>query len=762
MIEFDLFIENILSSCTILKSTNYKIKDKNFIVPKEVKFNNNIITPIWSEQAAYFACNKYARKSETSWKNVCDRAFLYIFSYVYNYIYQNNLDSIKVDRLQYLCQLLYMSNLCQLGLFNSPFWFNSGTSGNPITSACFLYDVQDTMLDILDLYKKIGLTFKEGAGVGVNLTNIREKGAFLSGGGEASGVISFIKPLNEIVGTIEQGGKTRRGALLVLLDAGHKEALEFAKLKGNIEQIGKQNNIPINLLPYQNINMSLILHDKDIYNEELIKESAKSIWECGDPGFFYYDVINKAENNFFDTDITGLNACAEVPFFPQTVCNLASLNVLALDKIKDIINIDDIITSFIFGLNILIDTSNYIFQDTQEQVKKYRPTGLGVTNLTAYLLKNNLFYDSSEGREKVKKLLYRITKKSWEASIEYNEIFEIFPKLSEKEFEKMQNKLRSMYDIKSDTLPANSVVTSIAPAGTISLVMDCETTGIEPYYATQYMKKIIGEDGKEKELTFIFETITNSTFNIEDIKNHCTALFITPEAQIDMVAEAQKNISLGISKTVNLSNNITVEKIEELIKYAYNKGLKTISFYRDGSKLTQVLYSNGYNNNNMKRNRRKLPDERQAITHKFEVNGIEGYLTVGLFDDGTPGEIFINIAKEGSTVSGLMDSFALSTSLALQYGVPLKILIDKFTYSKFEPAGYTNHNKIKYAFSLVDYIFRWLQVKFYPEEGIVSQGVKFKNILYGLICPSCGSPDTLIPSGKCLLCTNCGNSTGCS
>lgn len=792
-----------------------------------------------------------------------------------------------------LSHLLYNQKMS----FNSPVWFNVGVEPEPQCSACFINSVEDSMESILSLAKVEGMLFKYGSGTGTNLSPIRSSKEELSGGGTASGPVSFMKGFDAFAGVIKSGGKTRRAAKMVILNVDHPDIREFIHCKANEEKKawalidagydGSFNGEAYNSVFFQNSNNSVRVTDDFMRSvildgdwttravrdgrpmetfraRQLFREIAEAAHLCGDPGLQFDTTINAWHTCPNSGRINASNPCSEYMFLDDTACNLASLNLMRfLDE-----NGDFDVEAFckaveltILAQEIIVDNARYPTEKIAENSHIYRPLGLGFANLGALLMSRGLPYDSEEGRAYAGAITAIMSGHAYYTSAriaaEHGGPCRGYAPNREPFLNVIRKHRRAVDEVvKPGLIPEymrlaaqgawdralelgekhgyrNSQVTVLAPTGTIAFMMDCDTTGIEPDIALVKYKKLVGGGMlkivnntvpqalarlgyDEKQIAKIIDYIDeNETIEgAPGLKEEHLPVFdcafkpaqgtrsIHWMGHVRMMAACQPFLSGAISKTVNLPNDATVEDIEQVYLEAWKLGLKAIAVYRDGCKRSQPLNTSKEGPRKQeapaRAQRRKLPDERKAITHKFSIGGHEGYLTVGLYEDGTPGELFIVMAKEGSVVSGLMDSFATAVSLALQYGVPLRVLVDKFSHTRFEPSGFTNNPDIPIAKSITDYIFRWLALKFLPSEesgipgaaspadpapatpanapstesksatngaGAVAMNPSvltslFLNQADAPPCPVCGS--ITVRNGACYKCLNCGATTGCS
>jgi len=846
----------------------------------------------------------------------------------------------------------------QKASFNSPVWFNCGlwhkyhrssegggwyfdpaTGGvkketeayrHPQCSACFINSVQDNLESILNLAKTEGMLFKWGSGTGTNLSPLRSALEPLSGGGKASGPLSFMKGYDAFAGVIKSGGKTRRAAKMVILNIDHPDIEEFIECKAKEERkawtlvdAGYDSSLDgeaYSSIFFQNANnsvrvtdefMKAVIEDRDWATKavtdgtpmkthrarDLMRKIAEAAWQCGDPGMQFHSTINKWHTSKATAPIHASNPCSEYMFLDDSACNLASLNLMRFltpDGKFDVAAYRQAVDVVITAQEIIVDNASYPTEKIAVNSHNFRPLGLGYANLGALLMASGLPYDSDAGRDYAGTLTafmhgeaylqssriaaelgpcagYGVNRDSFLGVISMHR--QSLASITARNVpEPMWEAAKKVWD---DCLASgmkygyrNAQVTVLAPTGTIGFMMDCDTTGIEPDLALVKYKKLVG-GGLIKIVNNVVPTaLLKLGYNeqqasdiVSYIDQHGTiegAPHLKAEhlpvfdcslkpangkrsihymGHVRMMAAVQPFLSGAISKTVNLPEEATVEDVANAYTEAWRLGLKAIAIYRDGSKRTQPLNTadakpkkeSGVDQSGVRSQdmtspgkaakqdtgprtpdpgqpsarplRRKLPDERRAITHKFSVGGHEGYLTVGLYDDGLPGEIFITMAKEGSTVSGLMDSFATAISLALQYGVPLKVLCDKFSHSRFEPSGYTPNPEIRYAKSVMDYIFRWLALKFLPRDaqphedaGVApvngaevetaaklaskfSQAAGEHATVYpdGAVqpslagveqaddapsCPDCGA--IMVRNGSCYRCMNCGSTSGCS
>jgi ribonucleoside-diphosphate reductase alpha chain len=787
--------------------------------------------------------------------------------------------------------------------FNSPVWFNVGVQPKPQCSACFINSVQDDMTSIMNLAKTEGMLFKWGSGTGTNFSSLRGSHEPLSGGGIASGPLSFMKGFDAFAGVIKSGGKTRRAAKMVILNVDHPDILEFIDCKMREEQKAHRlieagydpaiDGEAYASIFYQNANHSVrvtdefmraVEDDRDWWTKnvndgqphkkfsarELLRKMAASAWHCGDPGMQYDTTVNRWHTCKTTARINASNPCSEYMFLDDTACNLASLNLLKFLQPNgqfDVEGFRHALDVTITAQEIFVDNASYPTEKITQNSFDFRPLGLGYANLGALLMALAVPYDSDQGRDICAAITALMTGEAYAQSARVAERmgpFKGFPTNREPMLDVIRMHRDALRPIKPENVQAsllraaqeswdtalthgekfgyrNSQVTVLAPTGTIGFMMDCDTTGIEPDLALVKHKRLVGGGvlkivnntvpqalmklGYSPEETNKIVTHIDQKGTIEGapgLKPEHLPVFdcsLTPlggsrsiswRGHLHMMAAAQPFLSGAISKTINMPEDSNVEDIMQAYSESWKLGLKAVAIYRDNSKKSQPLMSAGAKKEEKKvvempapqqqelftgAKRRKLPAERNSITHKFNVGGHEGYLTVGMYGDGTPGEIFIKMAKEGSTLSGFMDGFALSVSIGLQYGVPLKALVDKFIHTRFEPSGFTGNPDIPYAKSVLDYIARWLGGKFISTEYLVTNGAENETSLETLpppslapqlgpaikgvtpankaemarshaavddapTCSNCGS--LMTRNGSCYKCSNCGETSGCS
>ncbi len=799
------------------------------------------VPSFWSQLATNVVVSKYFRghvgtpEREHSVKQLIDRVVNSITAWAETQHYFASDEDLAAFKAE-LTHLLVHQKMA----FNSPVWFNVGIEDKPQCSACFINSVQDNMGSIMDLAKTEAMLFKYGSGAGVNLSTIRSSKARMTGGGIASGPVSFMRGYDAFAGVIKSGGKTRRAAKMVILDADHPDVIEFIESKANEERkawaLIEQGYDPsftgeaYGSVFFQNANHSVRVTDEFMKAVErdaewqthevsdgqpagtykardIFRKMAEAAHLCGDPGIQYDTTINDWHTSANTDRIYASNPCSEYMFLNDTACNLASLNLMKFVREDGEFDVE----AFTFAAKvtitaqeILVDNASYPTPKIEENSHRFRPLGLGYANLGALLMNRGLAYDSEVGRNYAAAITalmhgeaYRqssvIARDHGGAFVEYDVNREPFLRVIEKHRDaayaiseegvptEMLEAARRTYD---ETLQLgrehgyrNAQVTVLAPTGTIAFMMDCDTTGVEPDIALIKYKKLVGEGYLKivnQTVPAALRKLGYSPTEVEEIVAYVNeretiegAPGLKPEhlpvfdcafkpvngersihymGHVRMMGSIQPFLSGAISKTVNMPEAATAEEIETVYLEGWKLGLKAIAIYRDGSKRSQPLSTGKKKDDGLtaeesetieqlraqlaaaqveatKPHRRRLPNERTAVTHKFEISGHEGYITVGLYPDGQPGEIFLKMAKEGSTVSGLMDTLATSVSLALQYGVPLKDVVNKFAHVRFEPSGFTGNSEIPIAKSIVDYVFRWVGSRFLASDDKASLGL---------------------------------------
>ncbi|OHB66910.1 MAG: ribonucleoside-diphosphate reductase, adenosylcobalamin-dependent [Planctomycetes bacterium RBG_13_63_9] len=734
--------------------------------------------------------------------------------------------------------------LHQHASFNSPVWFNVGLYHQygikgamcnwywdreaeaaaqpenpyeyPQASACFIQSVRDNMEDIMELARSEAMLFKFGSGTGTDLSTLRSHRERLSGGGRPSGPLSFMRVYDQIAAVVKSGGKTRRAAKMQSIKDWHPDVMEFIECKNREEkkahlliEEGYDPQEAYDTVPFQNANLSVRLSDEFMVAvkaekpwatrwvtdetklgptypaREMFTKMAEAAWSCGDPGVQYDTTINRWNTCPESGRINASNPCSEYMFLDDSACNLASINLMRFrreDGTFDAERFQAACRLVFIAQEILVDHASYPTRRITEKSHRFRPIGLGYSNLGSLLMTSGLPYDSEEARGLCGVITALLHGAACLASTELAAAvgtFDEFAKnrrsmlrVMEMHWEKveqiknapkhLQNAARKLWDA---VLAGgrrhgfrNAQATVLAPTGTISFMMDCDTTGIEPDIALVKYKQLAGGGVLKivnQTVPLSLSTLGYTDAQIESIVAHIDTketierapglkvehqpvfdcAFPAPggtrsipwKAHIRMMAAAQPFISGAISKTVNMPKDCTAKDVADAYTEGWRLGLKALAIYRDGSKEVQPLSTQSKAAKEAERQlaaprRERLPDTRQSITHKFNVSGHEGYITVGLYPDGRPGELFITMAKEGSTVGGMMDCFGTAVSMSLQYGVPLEVYVSKFSHTRFEPMGYTKNPDIRIAKSIVDYIFRWLGLRFLPEYREANKG----------------------------------------
>ncbi len=798
--------------------------------------------------------------------------------------------------------------LNQRAAFNSPVWFNVGFEETPQCSACFILSVEDTMESILAWNTKEGNIFRGGSGSGINLSNIRGSMEPLQKGGTASGPVSFMRGADAWAGTIKSGGKTRRAAKMVVLDVDHPDIEHFIwckadeeKKAGALRDAGFDMSIDgdgFTSIQYQNANNSVRVTDdfmeaveagedwdllarttgestKTLPARNLMNQIAEAAWHCADPGVQYDTIINRWHTCPESGRINASNPCSEYMHVDDSACNLASLNLMKFrdkDGSFDVEDFEHAVDVVFLAQEIVVGYSSYPTEEITANANAFRQLGLGYANLGALLMSDGLPYDSDAGRNVAAAITALMTGRAYRQSAliaagatgPYDE----YERNRDAHNGVMRMHRDASYDVdptgvKGELLDAarraweeavelgeahgyrNAQATVLAPTGTISFLMDCDTTGIEPDFSLVKFKELVGGGQMtivNKSVPLALRTLGYAEPQVEQINAYISEqstivgapglseehlpVFdvavgeraISHTGHIDMMAATQPFISGAISKTVNLPQAATVDDIADAYTRGWKGGLKALAIYRDGSKTAQALRTDAQEGKEVEAPapvRKKMPRERESITHKFSIAGHEGYITAGKYDDGSIGEIFLtDIGKEGSTMRGLLNAFATSISIGLQYGVPLETFVRKFSYMRFEPEGITGNPEIPFAKSLPDYIMRWVASRFIEDAetledlGILTQEVRAKRDAetsqlglgiptdtagpsnggngaakkplaaaealtetppvrpakmsggdLGPACEQCGG--MMQRTGSCYTCSSCGNNTGC-
>ena len=740
-----------------------------------------------------------------------------------------------------LSYLLY----AQRAAFNSPVWFNIGVAGVPQqASACFILSVDDTMESILEWYAEEGRIFKGGSGAGVNLSHIRASSEPLRGGGTASGPVSFMRGADASAGTIKSGGKTRRAAKMVVLDADHPDIEDFIWCKAREERKSRAlaaagfdmsvDGADANSVQYQNANNSVRVTDefmraategrdwdltartdgtvlKRVAARSILHQMAEAAWECADPGVQFATTINRWHTASATGPITASNPCSEYVHLDDSACNLASINLLSFlddDGTFDVGGFRRAVQVVFAAQEILVGRADYPTQAIGDTTRAFRQIGLGYANLGALLMAMGLPYDSDGGRAVAAAITALMTGEAYLTSTRLAERmgpFAGFDANREPMLRVLDQHRTATASIDEDLVPAelleaaqvawdeaceradrhgvrNSQATVLAPTGTIGLLMDCDTTGVEPDLGLVKSKRLVGGGTMQivnttvpralRRLGYDNEQIERITDHIAEHHSVAGAPFkaehrgvfacslgdqaIRTSGHIQMMAAVQPFLSGAISKTVNMPADATVDDVEQLLIDAWRLGLKSVAVYRDSSKVAQPLTVGRAEDSREPAGaalpaavgppvgaappepvRRRLPKSRRSHTFEFRVADCKGFVTVGEYPDGRPGEIFVKVSKQGSTLAGIMDAFAISLSHGLQYGVPLAAFVETFVGVRFEPAGITDDPDIRIATSLMDYLFRKLAVMYLtPTEraalGVYTTGERTQPTLPGV------------------------------
>ena len=774
----------------------------------------------WSVNASTIVTTKYfrgavgAENREWSLKQVIDRVVL---TYVkagkeFGYFATDNDATIFEHELTHML-------MHQIFSFNSPVWFNVGTAAPQQVSACFILSVDDTMDSILNWYREEGMIFKGGSGAGLNLSRIRSSKELLKSGGTASGPVSFMRGADASAGTIKSGGATRRAAKMVVLDVDHPDIEEFIETKVAEEQkiralrdagfdmdLGGKDIISVQ---YQNANNSVRVSDEFMRAYEagtefglkarstgevlettdarkLFRKMAEAAWACADPGIQYDDTINDWHTNPETGRINASNPCSEYMSLDNSSCNLASLNLMKFlksDGSFDAKTFGKAAEMIITAMDISICFADFPTQAITETTRAYRQLGIGYANLGALLMASGLAYDSEGGRALAGAITSLMSGITYKRSAELAAIvspYDGFARNASAHSRVMRKHASASSSAKSvSTLDIdvwteanrawdaclttgdkngwrNAQISVLAPTGTIGLMMDCDTTGIEPDFSLVKFKKLVGGGSMQivnqtvpqalRKLGYTEETIeaivefiasNGHVIDAPGLKQEHYDIFdcalgarsIAPMGHVRMMAACQPFLSGAISKTVNLPEDATVEEVEEVYYEGWKLGLKALAVYRDNCKVGQPLSDGKVKKKDAPVEaaatpvRKRLPKSRPATTTSFAVGGAEGYMTAGAYADGALGEVFLKLGKQGSTLAGVMDAFSIAVSIGLQYGVPLETFVEKFTNLRFEPAGMTDDADIRMAQSMMDYIFRRLALDYLPFEQRSAMGL---------------------------------------
>ncbi|MFM1751156.1 MAG: hypothetical protein RL119_118 [Actinomycetota bacterium] len=777
----------------------------------------------------YFRGTPGTSERETSLRQVIDR----VVDTITTWGVEGGYFADQVEAESFSDELKFIL-VTQRAAFNSPVWFNIGVKGVPQqASACFILAVEDKMDAILNWYREEGVIFKGGSGSGINLSKIRSSAELLQGGGTASGPVSFMRGADASAGTIKSGGKTRRAAKMVILNVDHPDIEEFIWCKAREERkarVLRDAGFDMDLdgsdafsVQYQNANnsvrvtdefMQAVKDDQDwsfkavttgepvrtMRARDLWRQIAEASWDCADPGLQFDTTINKWHTAHASGRINGSNPCSEYMHIDNSACNLASINLLKYldeDGTFDVEAYKHTIEAVFTAQEILVGRADYPTEKIGENSRKFRQLGLGYANLGALLMALGLPYDSDEGRTWAAALTSLMTGHAYATSARTASRMGPFAGFAENE-RYMLNVLRmhrdASYVIDNETIvPAeilragqeswetavrdgeeygvrNSQATVLAPTGTIGLMMDCDTTGIEPDLGLVKMKKLVGGGNMvivNQTIPMALRKLGYSSSQIEDIiayidteksilgaphlASEHVAVFacsmgdntIHYEGHVRMMGAVQPFLSGAISKTVNMPEEASVEDIEALHMLSWELGLKAVAIYRDNCKVGQPLSTAKKDTSAddaaadaatatiekiverviAKPVRQKLPRSRRGRTFEFRVADCKGFATIGEYEDGRPGEVFLTVSKQGSTLSGIMDAFAKSISYGLQYGVPMRAFVEAFVNMRFEPAGMTDDPDIRFAASIMDYLFRRLALEYMTYEEREELGI---------------------------------------
>jgi ribonucleoside-diphosphate reductase alpha chain len=774
----------------------------------------------WSVNASTIVTTKYfrgavgAENREWSLKQVIDRVVLTYTKAGKEHGYF----ATDADALVFEHELTYML-LHQVFSFNSPVWFNVGTNQPQQVSACFILSVDDTMDSILNWYREEGMIFKGGSGAGLNLSRIRSSKELLKSGGTASGPVSFMRGADASAGTIKSGGATRRAAKMVVLDVSHPDIEEFIETKVKEEDkiralrdagfdmdLGGKDIISVQ---YQNANNSVRVSDEFMRAVEkgesfgltaratgevidtvdartLFTKMAQAAWACADPGIQYDDTINDWHTNPETGRINASNPCSEYMSLDNSSCNLASLNLMKFlksDGSFDAKTFGKAAEMIITAMDISICFADFPTEAIGDTTKAYRQLGIGYANLGALLMASGLAYDSEGGRALAGAITSLMSGITYKRSAELAGIvgpYAGFAQNAKPHARVMRKHAAASSAAKSETTLdrdvwteankawdaclstgdkngwRNAQISVLAPTGTIGLMMDCDTTGIEPDFSLVKFKKLVGGGSMQivnqtvpqalVKLGYTQETVeaivefiaaNGHVIDAPGLKPEHYEVFdcalgarsIAPMGHVRMMAACQPFLSGAISKTVNLPEDATVEEVEDVYFQAWKMGVKALAVYRDNCKVGQPLSDGKAKKKEAVVEeaaapvRKRLPKARPATTTSFAVGGAEGYMTAGAYADGALGEVFLKLGKQGSTLAGVMDAFSIAVSIGLQYGVPLETFVEKFTNLRFEPAGMTDDADIRMAQSMMDYIFRRLALDYLPFESRAAMGL---------------------------------------
>ncbi|MET8054151.1 MULTISPECIES: vitamin B12-dependent ribonucleotide reductase [unclassified Streptosporangium] len=802
--------------------TNWRDGSVNF-EQRDVEFPQS-----WSVNAANIVTTKYFRgavgtpQREWSLKQLIDRVVGVYTRTAVEHGYFAGEEDVEIFDHE-----LKHALVNQVFSFNSPVWFNVGTASPQQVSACFILAVDDQMESILDWYKEEGVIFKGGSGSGVNLSRIRSSKELLSSGGTASGPVSFMRGADASAGTIKSGGATRRAAKMVVLDVDHPDIEEFVETKAREEDkiralrdagfdmdLGGKDIVSVQ---YQNANNSVRVSDEFMRAVEqgeefglrarltgeviekvdarsLFRKMGKAAWECADPGVQYDDTINDWHTSPETGRITASNPCSEYLHLDNSSCNLASINLLKFlrdDDTFDIANFVKITELIITAMDVSITFADFPTEKIGETTRAYRQLGIGYANLGALLMATGHAYDSEGGRALAGAITSLMTGASYRRSAELaavvgpydgyarnadahkrvmrkhndaNETLRTFEKMDGDIHHEASKQWAECLRLGERNGYRNAQASLLAPTGTIGLMMDCDTTGIEPDLALVKFKKLVGGGSmqivnqtipralrqlgyQEEQIEAIVEFIAEHGHVVDapGLRHEHYEVFdcamgeraIAPMGHVRMMAAAQPFLSGAISKTVNLPESATIEDIEQVYMEGWKLGLKALAVYRDNCKVGQPLSAAGRKTEAKEAvaepeiqvveisrpTRRRMPNQRPSTTTRFTVGGAKGYMTASSYPDDGLGEVFLKMSKQGSTLAGVMDAFSVAISIGLQYGVPLETYVGKFVNMRFDPAGMTDDPDIRIAASVMDYIFRRLALDHLPYDDRAALGI---------------------------------------
>jgi ribonucleoside-diphosphate reductase alpha chain len=869
---------------------NYK-EGGNAFEQRDVEFPSS-----WSQNATNIVAQKYFRgtlgtpQRESSVRQLVGR----VVDTITRWGKKNGYFATGDDAQVFAEELTHLI-VTQKAAFNSPVWFNVGVPDTPQQcSACFILSVDDHMSSILNWYVEEGTIFKGGSGSGINLSKIRSSKEPLAGGGTASGPVSFMRGADASAGTIKSGGKTRRAAKMVILNVDHPDIEDFIWCKANEEQKARalrDAGFDMDLdgkdsysVQYQNANNSVRVTDEfmrayeqdqdwrlkavttdetvsTVRARQLMRQIADAAWQCADPGMQYDTTINEWHTCPASGRINGSNPCSEYMHLDDSACNLASLNLLSFlgdDGSFDVAGFKRAVEIVFTAQEIVVGESDYPTEKIGENARAYRQLGLGYANLGALLMARGLAYDSDAGRAWAGAITAIMTGQAYRTSARIAEVmgpFEGYEPNADAMIRVMKKHRAAVDEVDGELVPEgmlsaakqswdeavalgemhgyrNAQASVLAPTGTIGLMMDCDTTGIEPELALVKTKKLVGGgtmqfvnqtvpraldklgyDAEQVDDIIGFIAEHNSVVDAPHLQAEHYSVFDTAMGaqpihymgHVRMMAAAQPFISGAISKTVNMPEEASIEEVEQLFVESWKLGLKAVAIYRDNCKVAQPLSADKKRGAGAQEPaelahpvRKRLPMSRPSTTTSFQVGDAEGYITAGSYPDDGLGEIFLKTSKQGSTLAGVMDAFAIAVSIGLQYGVPLETYVSKFINTKFEPSGMTNDPDIRFASSMIDYVFRRLALDYLPPETREGLGIKSiaertesvqaevgsnteqpsleqpeaptqtielgerptAKVLDAPLCYQCGSK--MQPAGSCYVCTSCGSTSGCS